>query len=242
MRIHRSLVVAVGLTAGLTAGAFLLFPAVLALLDTNTAEPTPPGTYLLILSFLYALDIAVIGAYLAVSRRGLALLEFRRLSLRDAGYVIATVLVSFVLAVVFSVAVVALALPAPPTTIFQEIELLNPTNLLVFVPFALLVNGPVEEILFRGIVQRSLAADYGDAVAIALASILFAVYHLPVFFAALLTPSPPLAGVTVSLVDFAIAGAVLGVAYTRTRNLTVPALAHGIYNAILALVLYVSLA
>jgi membrane protease YdiL (CAAX protease family) len=42
----------------------------------------------------------------------------------------------------------------------------------------------------------------------------------------------------VSLVDFATAGAAFGVAYTRTQNLTVPTLAHGAYNAILALVLY----
>jgi membrane protease YdiL (CAAX protease family) len=38
----------------------------------------------------------------------------------------------------------------------------------------------------------------------------------------------------------AVVGAILGIAYERTGNLTVSILAHGLYNAILMTIAYVS--
>ena len=71
------------------------------------------------------------------------------------------------------------------------------------------MNGPVEETLFRGIVQKRLALDYSNRVAVPLASGLFALYHLPAFYAVLLATNPPLSGIGVELVAFFAAGVVL---------------------------------
>lgn len=235
---HSALSTAIGLTLLVLVSGFVVFPAAVTLLGIDAAEPTPPGTYLLFLSLLYAVDVAVVAGYLRLSGRGLEYLDFHVPSLRDLGYATAAVVLAFGVGVVLSVLVFVLALPEPASTIFDEVELSNPRNVLVFVPFALLVNGPVEEMLFRGIVQQRLASAYPTPVAIAVASACFAVYHLPAFYAVLLTTDPPLAGIGVALVAFFSGGAVFGAAYARTGNLTVPAIAHGVYNALVALMVY----
>lgn len=233
---HSAVVTAVALTATLIGTAFVTFPVAIAVLGIDVSEPTPPSTYLLFLSVLYAVDVVIAAAYLQASGRGFAFLNFRRPTLRDLGYVVAAVLLSFAVGVVLSLLV--FALPEPPSTVFTDIELTNPINYLVFIPFALLVNGPVEEVLFRGIIQRLLSERYGHVSAILLASVLFALYHLPAFYAVLLMPNPPLVGIGVGLVVFTAAGIVFGSVYARTNNLTVPAVAHGVYNALVSLILY----
>lgn len=235
---HSGVLTAVGLTLLLLGTAFVAFPVAVALLGIDVSEPTPPGTYLLFISALYATDVVIAAGYLHLSGRGLNYLDVRWPTLRDLGYVVGAVALSFGVGIALSTLVFVFALPEPPATIFTDIELANPVNYLVFVPFALLVNGPVEEALFRGIIQKRLAADYSRAVALSFASALFALYHLPAFYAVLLTTTPPLSGLGVALAAFFAAGLILGAVYARTNNLTVPMLAHGVYNALAALMFY----
>lgn len=108
-----------------------------------------------------------------------------------------------------------------------------PVYFLYMVPVSILFVGPAEELLFRGAVQGSLRRAYGPAGAIALASVLFGLMHV--------------SGVNGTMVErilyaavAAALGVVLGALYERTRNLLVPALAHGTYNATLFLIQYLS--
>jgi membrane protease YdiL (CAAX protease family) len=193
-------------------------------------------TYVTFLSVLYWTAVIVIAGYLSFSNRGLEYLDVRVPTLRDTGYVGGGVVLDFVLAVLLSLVLSALAAPTPPTTIFEQIEMTNPDNVLVFIPFALAVNGPVEEVLFRGLIQRRLYNSYSQGIAVIVASLLFAFFHLPVFYAVLLNPSPPLLGITVALLFWYEGGLV----YERTGNLVVPALVHGIINAAVSLFIYLS--
>lgn len=98
------------------------------------------------------------------------------------------------------------------------------TYYLAMVVVSLLVVGPVEEFLFRGVVQGGLRRAFDAVPAIVIASALFAVIHLPALEGA---PGERLAYVGVVV----LLGCLLGYLYERTGNVVVPAIAHGCYNA-----------
>ena len=95
---------------------------------------------------------------------------------------------------------------------------------LAMIAVSLLVVGPVEEVLFRGVVQGGLRRAFDAAPAVLLASLLFGLVHLSALEG---TAGQQWAYVAVVVV----LGCVLGVLYERTDNVLVPGLAHGVYNA-----------
>jgi len=96
---------------------------------------------------------------------------------------------------------------------------------LAMIAVSVLVVGPAEELLFRGAIQGGLRRSFGAAPAILVASVLFGLLHAGVDG----TLAEQLAYISVA----AILGVLLGVLYERTENILVPALAHGLYNAII---------
>nr|WP_303647111.1 CPBP family intramembrane glutamic endopeptidase [Haloarchaeobius salinus] len=103
----------------------------------------------------------------------------------------------------------------------------------------LLLIGPAEELLFRGVIQGRLRESFGPALAIGITSLGFALSHVPSYWIGgsdLLT-----SGVFFALLGIAAGGIILGGIYERTKNLIVVALIHGLINAIavgLTLVMY----
>lgn len=108
----------------------------------------------------------------------------------------------------------------------------NPEALLVMVPVTIVLIGPGEELLFRGIVQGSLRERFGPVIAIVLASAIFATAHITS-----LTGSLESRMVTVTLLF--VPTLVFAISYERTGNILVPMLIHGLYNAILFSLQYV---
>lgn len=102
----------------------------------------------------------------------------------------------------------------------------HPQTLLVLIPVTILLIGPGEELLFRGIIQRSLRERFGPVSAILLASAIFASAH----FTSL---SGSVGSRLLTIVLLAIPTLVFATAYERTGNIVVPALVHGLYNATL---------
>ncbi len=101
---------------------------------------------------------------------------------------------------------------------------------LAMIVLSLLVVGPVEEVLFRGVVQGGLRRAFDAAPAVLIASLLFGLVHLSALEG---TAGQRWAYVAVVVV----LGCVLGVLYERTNNVLVPGLAHGVYNAAIYAVL-----
>ena len=99
----------------------------------------------------------------------------------------------------------------------------NPVVFLVLIPLSFLLVGPGEELLYRGLVQGTLAETLHPTRAVVLASALFASIHL---FS--LSGEGKLIYIGIAFV----LALVLGGAYEYTGNLTVPALMHGAYNAL----------
>ena len=111
-----------------------------------------------------------------------------------------------------------------------------PEVLLILIPASFVLIGPGEELLFRGVVQGRLREVFGPVPAIATASAIFAGLHW--FALSGGSPTGNLAAVAVLLGP----AFVLGAAYEFTDNIVVPSLIHGLYNATLFTLLYVSIA
>ncbi|MGM0591374.1 MAG: CPBP family intramembrane glutamic endopeptidase [Halobacteriota archaeon] len=108
----------------------------------------------------------------------------------------------------------------------------NPEVLLLLIPASFLLIGPGEELLFRGVVQGRIREAFGPVFTIALASFIFAAIHFTA-----LTGGADARLVSIGILFFP--SLVFGSAYELTRNVVVPALIHGAYNATLFTLLYV---
>ncbi|MFQ3319370.1 MAG: membrane protease YdiL (CAAX protease family) [Natronomonas sp.] len=166
--------------------------------------------------------------YLYLESRGLPLsyVRIERPAFRDLGWVALATVVLFAVVAGSSGLANVLGLPLAEHGIADTIEA-NPSVALLFIPLSLLVTGPVEEFLYRGVIQTRLRETFGFAPAVAVSAIVFAAIHIPAYLS---TTAP---GTTLTTVVFAILplAAVLGFVYEYTGNLVIPVLTHGIYNA-----------
>lgn len=112
----------------------------------------------------------------------------------------------------------------------------EPEILLALIPLSVVVTGPTEELLYRGVIQTRLQEALDTtAAAVLVAALVFAVVHVPAY--GLGASFGPELGATLAILF--VLGTFLGAAYEYTDNLLVPAVAHGLYNAVVFGVLYV---
>lgn len=110
----------------------------------------------------------------------------------------------------------------------------HPILLLLGIPIALLLTGPGEELLFRGVIQSRLVESFSTVTGVLLASLVFGIVHLPVYAGEALGPT------TISLGTVTLLGLYFGVLYELTDNLVVPAVIHGAFNAVVSLSNYLA--
>ncbi|MEF8907527.1 MAG: CPBP family intramembrane glutamic endopeptidase, partial [Haloarculaceae archaeon] len=145
-------------------------------------------------------------------------------SLREVGQVIAGLVVLFVVLGVVSNVAAQFGL-SPSENVTQTLGEGNPELLLYLIPIALLLNGPIEEFLFRGIVQGLFRDAYGILPGIVLPAAVFGVVH---YFAV----SGGGGNIAYTLTIITVLGTVLGAIYEWSENLFVPGLVHGLFNAV----------
>ncbi|MFP4627658.1 MAG: CPBP family intramembrane glutamic endopeptidase, partial [Halobacteriales archaeon] len=174
----------------------------------------------------------VAGIYLAYTDRDWGFLDVRWPSLREVGWVVAGAIGLLAILIAAGEALTLLDVPQPEHGVVEVAEG-NPDVLLVLIPASLLVIGPGEELLFRNIVQKSLYDRFTTMGAIVVASVIFGLAHFLAYGA-----SADTAGV---LAIITLLSLLLGAIYARTGNVVVPAVIHGIYNAVLFASLYVEL-
>lgn len=159
-----------------------------------------------------------------------SLFNLRFPTLRDVGWVVLGLI-----GLIFSLVVVAGILSQFGLEQAENVSLVsgreNPELLLYLIPIALFLNGPAEEFIFRGLLQGLFREAYGLVPGIALSAGLFGVVHI-------LALSGAGSSIVVTLATLTVLGALLGAVYEKTQNLLVPALIHGLFNAIQFLLFY----
>ena len=189
--------------------------------------PTAAAGQLLSNVATYAAASVVGGVYLARYQLPLSYIRYRRPTIRDLGVAGATVLALLAFAIAIPSVIDRLGLPLAEHGVAETIEA-DPAIALVFLPVSILVVGPAEEFIYRGIIQTRLREVFDVRSAVVIAAVIFASVH----FLAYLDPGNIL-GTVVTIVFLLLPlGAILGAVYEHTENLVVPALAHGTYNAI----------
>jgi membrane protease YdiL (CAAX protease family) len=169
--------------------------------------------------------------YLKLSGLGFDFLALRRPTIRDAGWIVGGLFIFFILYVGMNLIISTLSVPVAENRVAQ-IGGQNPDVLLLLVPFSLLLIGPGEELLFRGLIQGTLRRAFQPISSIFLSSAIFAVSH-----ATALSGDGQL---TYMAIVFVLA-LVLGATYEYAENLVIPAVIHGIYNAALFSALYIQI-
>jgi membrane protease YdiL (CAAX protease family) len=151
-------------------------------------------------------------------------------TLRDTGWIIggliAVVLVSVIVEVVF--------IPfsdGSATTISAAAAVENPLMIYtIFLIGNLVLIAPIEEFLYRGVIQGRLREAFGPIAAISITAIGFALGHLLSYWYG----GSDLVSVSVFAELFGIAavGLVLGIIYERTESLLLVSIIHGLANSI----------
>lgn len=135
--------------------------------------------------------------------------------------------------VVASVVVRFVTEPAPNQGAQMAME--NPSIIPLMIAAMLLVVGPCEEFLFRGVIQSRAREALSAVPAIVLSAAVFAPVHIVSLAGGGLAAM--LATISILFVPALIFGAV----YEYTGNLTVVALMHGLYNSLLLTITYIAI-
>ena len=176
----------------------------------------------------------VAAGYLVWSGRGLSFIDLKWPSLRDVGWVVAGII---------ALVVVANVLAAILTTTGTESETHgsidraaeDPELLLVLMVASVVVIGPFEELLYRNVIQKGLYEYFSKGGAVVVASVPFVLVHFSAYSGGHLGQTIVSLGLVFTL------SLLLGAIYARTENLLVPALVHGLYNALVFYSAYLGL-
>jgi len=172
--------------------------------------------------------------YVRWSGHDWSFLNVKTPSLKQVGWAVLTFVGAFVLALIAAVVVQTLGLEAASNS-GAETAQQNPEIIPYMIVAAILLIGPGEELLFRGVIQGTLREYFSAPAAILLASGAFAPLHIFALIGNLQ------AGLVTIAVLF-IPSLAFGYSYERTQNLVVPAFAHGLYDALLFAFIYLATA
>lgn len=224
-----AVLVAVGLgVLGFVVGAIVAqIGAALAMAAFGIERGTPSMT----LVGLLGQGVGLVGVgYVYLRNRDLPLsyLRIRRPDLRDVGVGVVGIVALFAYLTAVVAVVNFLDVPLAEHSVVDTIER-NPSVALLLVPASVLVTGPTEEFLYRGVVQTRLRERFAIPATVLFAAAPFALVHVPAY---LLFSTLAETMTTVAVVLFPL-GVLLGLYYEYTDNLVVPAVVHGVYNAVI---------
>jgi membrane protease YdiL (CAAX protease family) len=218
------------LTAGAVFGLALTIGALIERAGRAVAAVGSPGTVSSLLVSVAGLQVAGFGVAgaLLLGTRGeppRSYLRLRRVDEWTLFYGTAVGLAMMLVAVGATVLFQLLGLQPPESAAGAARD---PAFYLFLFALSTFVAVPMEELFFRGLLQRRLDATFHPALAIALASGLFTTIHTGVVVGA--------GGEALALAMFFSFGLVLGTSYHLTANLWVPLIGHVFFNAVQILV------
>jgi len=237
----REKLLTVGVASGLGFGALVVSFGIilpLFLLVTWLEVPIPDAPLALISFELFVGQVIGMGGlsalYLWYTGRGIEYVSIRRPTLIETAIIVAAPFgIIFVTATISQLSMFLGVEPSEHA--LGALGDIDPTLYLYLIPLVIFIVGPFEELLYRGVVQSRLRESFGAAAAIALASLVFALIHIPAHGFG----GAGIAATAASMTALFGGSLVFGAIYEYTENLTVVALIHGFYDAILLALLYV---
>ena len=232
----RTFAVSVGLLVlAIVAQMLITIPATIGYLALGGSLSSPSPTAFIALALVGQVVFFALG-YLFVTRRlggvRVTVPSIRDLSLLTIGSVL-------VLTVTLGgMAALEAAGLAAPDDAMLVIAQSHPWILLAFAALSIVLIGPIEELFFRGAVQGNLRTAFGPVAAIGLTSLLFGAVHVTGYLSAGVGLSPAVVGMLSLNVLSAV---IFGALYERSGTLTVPAIVHGLTNAIGMIVVFLTL-
>lgn len=228
-----------GVAAGLAVGGMALgVVATLVVLSvimfSGVSLPSTIENVVLMLPLQIGGLAGTAAAYLVATGRGLEYIRLRKPSLKDLGIAFGSIFAMLAAVVAITAVIQSLGQQPADHATAQQIDN-DPTLALYMIPLALLVIGPCEELLFRGVIQTRLTEAFGAREGVISASVIFSLVHVPSYGG--LSSGLTNLGITLGVL-FALA-LILGSIYEKTDNLLVPILAHGFYNAVLFGITYI---
>ncbi|WP_435347753.1 CPBP family intramembrane glutamic endopeptidase [Haloarchaeobius sp. HRN-SO-5] len=199
-----------------------------AVLVVGSVSPT--GFLAQILTFL-SLGLGtllVATAYLNYSGRDWSFVDVEVPGLRDVAWTLGgfVILLLGFFAVISAFDVLGVSTAEHSST--DTVASASPGIIALFVVASLLVIGPGEELLYRNVIQKSMYDVTSKPVAVVLGGVIFAAVHIPAYSAGGAGPG----AVASTLVAIFVLSLVLGGVYVLTENVLVPAVIHGLYNAL----------
>jgi membrane protease YdiL (CAAX protease family) len=194
-------------------------------MNVDVSDPPFP-TVLLLVPVSEMIYLAVVLLFARYSGAGLRELGLRRASVQ---VLIVVSLLALPLIVLPSSILILEEMafgPDPTAEFLVEVERpRNPLQLIAMIVIFLTMVGPIEELVFRGFIQRGFENSFNRGVGLLIASTLFGLSH------GLSTPYAIVPSFAVSLC--------LGYVWQRTGgNTTVSATLHGVYDSIAIIALY----
>ncbi|WP_348609634.1 CPBP family intramembrane glutamic endopeptidase [Halobaculum rarum] len=212
---------AVGLTIGSVIagiGAVLI----VAIATQATGLPSTDAFQILRSRAIQIGFLAVVLVYLAIREYPSNSISFRVPSLQGGVWIIAILVLSAGVGFVLEPFLAAVGIAQPTSSTGLAINNFGTRPLLWLAVFVgwFVFAAPVEELLFRGIIQGRLRQTFDVVPGILLAAVCFGLMHVPV--AALSTGMEPAS----AFIESSVGGAIFGFAYERTENLLIPSVAH----------------
>ncbi|WP_049969578.1 CPBP family intramembrane glutamic endopeptidase [Haladaptatus cibarius] len=230
------LAVFIGTVVGLSglAAISLWATAFILVLGPNTIGPMEE---LAVSTLSLGLGTGTVAALFMAGRGyGLSHLDFKLPDVSGFVYVIVGTIALLALQIVAGIVMTQFGISTAEHSIQQQASQGNPEILLLLIPAALLIIGPGEELLYRNIIQKSLYDTFSKRNAVVIASVIFALAHIPAY-----AMGSTLMGTAATLVIIFLLALLLGTIYLKTGNVTVPALIHGSYDAVLFGLMYLQI-
>lgn len=150
---------------------------------------------------------------------------------RDIKYIIILITIMISIQLISGLLIQFLEFNVSENSVIEQNET-EPIFFLYMIPVMILFVGPIEEFMYRGVLQGGFREHINTGIAVIISSMLFGLSHITV-----------LGGFSVESIPYIITvfvlGGVLGIFYEYRENLIVPAVAHGIYNSIILVISYI---
>jgi len=198
----------------------------------------------LVFSFVVPFVVGQVVAFVGVS---LGYLRWRGLNREEIGAYLGIrrpSVVESVIALLGPILVLVTALTVSSLVLFfgtepaqnqgAQVTLENPSIIPIMIVAMLLVVGPCEEILFRGVIQSRARETLSAVPAILLAAAVFAPAHV-------VSLTGGVSAVATSISILFVPSLIFGAVYEYTENLVVVAAMHGLYNSLLLTIGYIAI-